>query len=332
MGVVRAAHWGFGYAVDVPGPYDRLFKTLAEEDPRGLLHLFGSLSLEAKAEIEVLDRELNLPTRAVDHLCRVRTGKRQWLVHYEVQTHYNSDLPQRLARYGQVLALLYQIPIETVLILLVERHAPKKVPTGYHLDLGSIRIVAQYRVVRVWQLDGNRILKTRRASLLPWVSLANSSQRDLQQAAGRIASSRDRELAAKFVVLGGLRYDKDDLAAMLGKVGSMLTQEMIEESSFYQMIIEKGVAKGMEKGITKGIERGMEKGLARGRRVGRLDEARRNLRRILALRFPQIQSLPELNALKDLGRIEALLDALVTAKDARSARAAIQGVVRNGKR
>ena len=42
----------------------------------------------------------------------------------------------------------------------------------------------------------------------------------------------------------------------------MLTEEMLEESSFYQMILEKGYT------------------------TGRIEEAKRNLRRILSLRFP----------------------------------------------
>ena len=122
------------------GPYDRLFKTLVEDDPRGFLHLFGSLPLDAKAEIEVVDRELNLPTLSVDHVYRVRAEQKEWLAHYEVQTRYKSDVPERLAWYAQSLALKFKIPLETVLILLVERYAPENVPTRYELDLGSIRI------------------------------------------------------------------------------------------------------------------------------------------------------------------------------------------------
>ena len=146
------------------------------------------------------------------------------------------------------------------------------------------------------------------------------------------------------MVLGGLRYDKNDLAALLGKVGAMLTQEMIEESSFYRMVlekgmekgiqrgmekgIEKGIEKGMEKGIEKGIQKGMEKGLEKGMEkgieTGRIEEARRNLRRVLALRFPALGDLPELDAIQDPGRLEKLLDVVVTARDPGSVRAAVQ--------
>ena len=188
----------------MPGPYDRLFKTLAEDDPRGLLHLFGSLPLDADAEIQVIDRELNLPTLSVDHVYRVRTGQKEWLAHYEVQTHYESDVPERLAWYGQSLVLKFKIPIETVLILLVERYTPKTVPTGYELDLGSIQIRLRYRVVRLWEIDPGAILEAGRPSLLPWVTLTRLSHQDLEQAARQIAFRRDPKLAAEFVLLGGL--------------------------------------------------------------------------------------------------------------------------------
>ena len=83
---------------------------------------------------------------------------------------------------------------------------------------------------------------------------------------------------------------------MLGKVGAMLTEKMIEESSFYQMILEKG----------------------------RLDEARRSVRRILTVRFPEIGDWPKLESVTDIERLESLSEALLTAKDSEAARAALE--------
>jgi hypothetical protein len=77
----------------MPKPYDRLFKSLAEGDPRGLLHLFGSLPLDAEAEVQALEREQNLPLLSVDHAYVIRTPQREWLAHFEVQTRYNPTCP-----------------------------------------------------------------------------------------------------------------------------------------------------------------------------------------------------------------------------------------------
>ncbi len=91
---------------------------------------------------------------------------------------------------------------------------------------------------------------------------------------------------------------------MLGKVGAMLTQDMIEESSFYQMVLEKGIEKGIE--------------------TGRLEEAKRIVRRVQALRFPSLGNLPELDALDDPDQIEKLADVVATAEDPQAVRSAIQ--------
>ena len=82
---------------------------------------------------------------------------------------------------------------------------------------------------------------------------------------------------------------------------------MIEESSFYQMILEKGIEKGIEKGREQSLE-----------------VARRSVRRILAVRFPEIGDWPKLESLTDIERLESLSEALLTAKDHDAARAALE--------
>lgn len=69
--------------------------------------------------------------------------------------------------------------------------------------------------------------------------------------------SRRREWAGRFLLLGGLRYDKMMLVKLL-EDHSMLTLSDLRESSFYELILEEG----MEKGIEKGIERGRREGEA----------------------------------------------------------------------
>ncbi len=108
----------------------------------------------------------------------------------------------------------------------------------------------------------------------------------------------------------------------------MLTQEMIEESSFYQMILEKGIAKGIAMGLEKGVEEGVEKriveGVEKGMEAGRLEEARRSVRLVLGLRFPVLRDLPEVDSINDPDRLEKLLEAIVLAKDLESVRSAVQ--------
>ena len=307
-------------------PYDRLFKTLAEEDPRGLLHLFGSLSLDVEAKIEAVEREVGLPALAVDHVYNVQTHNQHWLAHYEVQTHYKSDVPERLVWYGVALALKFKLNIETVLVLLLERHAQPAVPEEHVIDLGGIKIQAQFRVKRLWEMEAREALDAGRANLLPWVTLMRSSEAELRLAAEEIVKTGDVRIATDFVLLGGLRYDKDDLAAMLGRMRTMLTEEMLKESSTYQWILKDGMEKGMQKGMEQGLQQGLQQGVIQGRS----EEARRVLRLILGERFPDLENLPELDAIADPQRLEGLLVEVLTTPDAATARSAIQRAAQAG--
>ena len=140
-------------------PYDRLFKTLAEDDPRGLLHLFGSVPLEVEAEVRAVEREVAAPALEVDHVYHVQTAKEEWLEHYEVQTRYKSDVPERLVWYGVTLTLRSRLPVRTTLVLLAERYAPRRVRATGQVKMGCLEMISRYRVVRVWRLEAAMVLR-----------------------------------------------------------------------------------------------------------------------------------------------------------------------------
>ena len=297
----------------MPKPYDSLFKTLAEGDPRGLLHLFGALSLEAEAEVWPVDRELQLPLLAVDHAYRVRHGGREWLIHLEAQTRYEAAMGRRLALYGGALALKFELPIQPILVLLAERNVPLHVPEEAEARFGSVCLQTRYQVVKVWEIEAAQVLDLERPSLLPWVTLMRSGEQEIEEAARRIRRSGDARAAAEFVVLGGLRYDRE--AAMLGRVRAMLSEEMIRESSYVQMLLEEGLEKGLEKGREEGLEKGS------------LEEARRNVRLVWELRFPDLTAPPELDAIMNREHLESVLAQIVTASDVEGARSAFREAI-----
>ncbi|MFQ3640593.1 MAG: DUF4351 domain-containing protein, partial [Chloracidobacterium sp.] len=73
------------------------------------------------------------------------------------------------------------------------------------------------------------------------------------------------------LVLGGLRYDIEELIGVLGGT-AMIRLEQLRESSVYQMILQEGRAEGLvqgfERGLEQGLERGLEQGLERGLEQG----------------------------------------------------------------
>ncbi len=268
-----------------------------------------------EAQVRALEREVAAPALEVDHVYHVQTAAEEWLEHYEVQTRYKSDVPERLVRYGVTLALRNRLPVRTTLVLLAQRYAPRRVRTTGQVKMGCVEMISRYRVVRAWKLEAAMVLRLGRPSLLPWVALMRGASGALRPAAQEIVRLGSHKLAEELVVLGGLRYDKKELAAMLGRLSAMLTEEMLQDSSYYQMILEKGRRDGIEKGIKKGIEKGS------------VAEARRALRLVLSLRFPGLEGAPELEAITERERLEALLAAVVTAADREGAGAAIRRAI-----
>lgn len=300
-------------------PYDRIFKSLAEDDPLGLLYLFCGLDLNSGVEVRALDREVRSPVRMVDHVFRVRGPGEDWLAHFEAQTHCQSDLPARLLGYAATLALQYRLPVQTTLVLLVERNAPRSVPSRRREVYGSLTLSLDYRVIRLWELDSTPVLRAGRPKLLPWVSLMGGPEDSLTEALRRVRNSRDPGLAAQTVILGGLRYDENVLAEMLGRGNKMISDEIVRESSYYKKILREGMEKGVEKGMAKGIAKGIIR--------GRLDEARRSVKKIAKLRFSETVSLPDLDSINDPAILEELQDRLIVASDATAARLAIDQIV-----
>ena len=69
------------------------------------------------------------------------------------------------------------------------------------------------------------------------------------------------------------------LQPLIKEVEPMLNLN-IEETAFYQIGMEKGVAKGMEKGLSQGVEKGRLEGWERGQEATRADLVQKLLMRM----------------------------------------------------
>ncbi len=332
-------------------PYDRAFKLLAETEPRALLHLFAGIPIDADVEVRELERELGPPTVYLDHLYEVRSpnGAVRY-IHLEFQNQPGSGMPERLLRYATYRFLCDSTaPLDSFLILPVEHAAAARVPEHAEARAGQLRIEFRYTIVRLWELDPEILFALQRPGMLPLVALARASDRDLERAADEIVRVQSKELAADlagvFATLGGLRYDRNRLIDLLEKrmIKEFLTPELMRQSSFLKPLIEvwekesrergeaegralglaSGLASGLESGLASGLAKGLATGLAKGQDEGKLAEARRSVRHILAKRFPSVPIPASLEALTDLEQLHDLADEALTAADEEQARAAL---------
>lgn len=286
-------------------PIDRILKDCAEEAPQLFLRLLGIVPPEVAADIQSLRPESAPAVVMPDYVAVIRTGLADpFIFHAEFQTKYHRDLPRNMARYGGSLAWQYQIPVETVLILLRPRGVPAAIPEVGHYNIGRTRTSHPFRIVRLWEIDPTLVLDTRNPRLLPWALLMKSSGEQVREIAVLVAEQGDEESIGRFFMLGSIRYDRDSLREMLGGGEMGLIRAILDGSSLVQEERDEARAEG------------------------RVDEARRFLRLLLRNNFPELASIPEIDQISTVEALEALGEAIVEARDADRVRDAILAAAR----
>jgi predicted transposase YdaD len=258
-------------------PYDQAFKFLAEADAEGLLLLLGDIQPGEGAQIEPLPREISVSAQLPDQPYKVTIDGKSHLVHVEAQTVYDSGISERMLEYGVRLWLKYRLPQTSYLLLLTDRKVPRKVPRTASVTAHSIRIKISYIPVCLWRMSAAKALSLNRESLLPFISLMSGGRKAMETGARRLADvpsgTRRQELSLHFLLLGGLRYNRDDLLDLIGRA-TMIPIDQLKDSSFYQYILDEGREEGREEGRVLGRNEGQASLLRRQleHRFGELPE------------------------------------------------------------
>lgn len=278
-------------------PYDTAFKDLAEQEPEALLWLVGALP--PGATFKLLPREVSTPALLPDQPFEVIGEKEHFTGHIEAQTRYELPMPSRFVDYEIYLWIKYRLPVYSYLLILLPEGMPEDVPTSARIQAGGLVIVVYYKVIKLWEIPAASALALGRDSLLPFISLMKGGREELEDAAraiGRIEDEkRKQEIALHFVTLGGLRYNRDELLDLLGRM-PMIPMHILKESSFYQMAVDEGREEGLLKLVAL-------------------------FRHLAARRFPGVEFGPEVERVRDLDVLEQLCLDLDRIQDEQALRA-----------
>jgi predicted transposase/invertase (TIGR01784 family) len=224
--------------------YDNICKRLAETYPRD----FASwLMGQPAAEVEVRKTELSSEPIRADSLILLQLL--DTLLHIEFQTTPRSQppLPLRMLDYWVRLFRTHEMPVTQFVIVLSE--TTEEIPQEFR----AANTWHRYNVIKMWEQPPEPFLS--QPGLLPLAALARSDEprRLLEAVAARVMQvgtpGERAELASCASVLAGLRFDKDF-------VGSLLREEIMEESVTYQAILQKGVQLGESRGELRGELKG----------------------------------------------------------------------------
>ncbi len=284
-------------------PYDATLNALIEIRPDDWAGYFAHLVGIPPGPAEALDTDLATTVQA-DRVFRIN-GAKPALLHLELEANPRLGVPRELMRYNTLVDHQYDLPVETVLILLRPK-AEASDQNGLYVRTGvNGGIIAQFRyqVERVWQRSVDDWLRGG-IGLAPLALLTDEADADLEAALVRFreclrANTTDdtvtKGILGSSYILCGLRYDHARIEAMYQRLSIMM-----EESTTYQAILAKGVAQG--------VAQGREQGVAQGVQALRATVLRLGVKRFGA---PAAEVAARVENLNDLARLQDLSDRLL---------------------
>lgn len=209
------------------GAFDSVSKHLIQAYPADIAR-FG-LGRDDVDVMDVLDVEQpTVEARAADSVVRARVGGEEALVHTEFQTGDSTDtpMPRRMAGYVGRAVERHGLPVFSSVIYL-RPDAGRSDPGCWAQNHAGHRLLVEYRVIRLIEVDGQRVLDTRRAGLLPFAALMGPAPgvaptawvRHCADAVEELPADRREkvELLAGMAVLGGLVLGSATMTEIIGE-------------------------------------------------------------------------------------------------------------------
>ena len=190
-----------------------------------------------------------------DSLIHVQVGGEEALVHHEFQTTDSSPpMPQRMAGYIGRAIEQHGLPIYSNVIYL-RPDAGRTDPGHYIQERHGYRVLVQYKVIRLIELEGQHILDEGPSGLLPFAPLMQqpvgvAAEGWLRQCVHRAQQvPMDETLKANYLadlaILSGLVYEYETIM-------TIIAEATMYESSVVQYFTEKALEQGIEQGIEQG--------------------------------------------------------------------------------
>ncbi len=204
--------------------------------------------------------------------------------------------------------MLKQFDEKVITVVLYIKPRQTKPASEYNVSLGdSIINRFTYPVIQLTDyVEQIRSGQYRELAPLLSVLVANPDESTLQEEQALILGEDDPQKQADLFALAfaiGLRdFDEKVIKRIFRKEINKM-----KESSLITGWLRETLDEGFEKGMEQGMEQGLEQGLEQGAKKGRVEEAHKNILRILSMRFNQTSS--QLALLKN--KLQAIRDLTV---------------------
>ena len=247
---------------------------------------------------EFLDSEFaTVDVRRMDNLVKARLDDDEVLVHIEFQVGDSTplDMARRNVGYLGRCYEKYGLPILSHVIYL-RPDAGRNDPGGYRQDLPNHRFIVEYKVIRLVEFDGQSVFDTENLGLTPFAPLMKPPVGidGLQWAIQ--CNERTKALALPTDIRSNLLVSQWIMSGLIHPqqaISDFFSEEVMQESSFFQYLDETRGKEQYQLGIQQGEKR----------------KAIRNLFEVLEFRFDglAVRAIrPALENIHDLRRLEEL--------------------------
>ena len=223
--------------------FDIVSKQLVKDYPTDFVRFtFEQANFEV---LEVIDTEQpTVESRSMDSLIKVRIDGEEVLVHNEFQTgdSTNPSMPRRMAGYIGRAIETYGLPIYSNVIYLRPEAGQRDVGQ-YVQEKDGYRLVIQYKVIRLIEIEGQAVIEQELWGLLPFAPLMKPPHgmvaaqwlRQCIQTADTLPldSTNKSNFFTDIAILSGLIHDFQTII-------NIISEETMYESSIVQHFTERG--------------------------------------------------------------------------------------------
>ncbi len=287
--------------------YDEIIKHITGRFPNSLAALaLGTSKIKVLGQLNT--EHVTVRRHHSDMTFRIRLADEEAILHIEAQTDDSRHKPMhlRMLAYSSFLALEHGKKVYSTVFYL--RPPAGQNDLGFYSygneELGGISF--RYNVIRVYDLPGEAFLDPAAIGLLPFTALMKPPADMTPQA--WVEKCIETTQAADVS-----REMRANLLFALSLFGSLVhpnelfqdprLEAIMQESPFYELVIQRGITQGDAQGYQRGIEQGVR---AKQDAVIKL----------LTHQFPEISDtvVNEIRQIKEFSRLDTLFDQILTAK------------------
>jgi len=209
---------------------------------------------------EILASEFQWISRDTDVLVQAYNPQiGNFLVLNELQLRYTNRMPQRMRAYAALAEERYNLPVYPVLINILQPTPGVVIATSYESEVFGLQALQEYRTINLWEIDVEIVFQQPLPSLLPFVPVlkGGGDEAIVQQAVQLLRA--DEQLSQLEPLLAF--FASFVLSTRLVQQIMRWDMAVLQESPWYQEILNKGRIEGRVEGRREELLLGIELGL-----------------------------------------------------------------------